>query len=159
MQLILLLLSDVEHVVLRQLIASQNKRQTLPDIVEIALVHLQPAIFERGLRREHNVLDVLPFVVEEDVEHLLVLTLDGVAIEHLHLYVLPEGVLVARLFEFFFFGGETLNDFLRTWSPWAQTYRVRLLGQGTGSRDQGDQQKAKQKHPAQCGVVVSSHPV
>ncbi len=51
-------------------------------------------------------------VVEDHVEDLLVLAVDGVALQGLHLYALGPGVLLARHFELFFLGGKALDQII-----------------------------------------------
>ena len=63
------------------------------------------------LRSEHHVLDAVALVVEHDVENFVVLAVHGVAVEGLDFHVLAIGVLVARLGEFRFLGGEALDNF------------------------------------------------
>ena len=64
------------------------------------------------MRRKDHVLHLFPLVVKGHVEHFLVGAVDRIAVERHNLDVLPVGVLVPRLFEFFFFGGEVLDDFV-----------------------------------------------
>ena len=51
-------------------------------------------------------------VVEQHVENLVIFAIHRVAIDGLHLHVLTIGILLSRLLEFRFFGGELLDDLL-----------------------------------------------
>ena len=59
---------------------------------------------------ENHVIQPLALIIENNVKNLLILAGDVVAVEHLHFHRLPVGVLIARRFEFFLFGGEALNN-------------------------------------------------
>ena len=55
-------------------------------------------------------VEALALVVEQNVVDLLVLAIDGVAVQRLHGHALPVGVLLARDLELLFLGGELLDD-------------------------------------------------
>src|SRR5512147_1670863 len=67
---------------------------------------------QRGLRREYDALLAAALVVEGDFHDLVILAVDGVAVHGLHLHILAVSVVVARLLELFFLGGEALDDLL-----------------------------------------------
>ena len=108
MQFVFLLLADVEDVVFRNFLAGEHKGQAVADILNVAFIERQAALFEGRLRGEHHVLDAVALVVKYNVEDFLVLTGYGVTVEGLYLDVLPVGVLVAGLFELLFLSGEAL---------------------------------------------------
>ena len=66
------------------------------------------------LRREDHVLQMPSLIVIGDIENFTVLAGDGIAVKGLDLHVLPECVAVACFLKHFFFGGEFLDDLLRS---------------------------------------------
>ena len=52
----------------------------------------------------------MALVVEQNIDDLAVLAVDGVALERLHHHILAIGVLLARNLELLFLGGKLLDD-------------------------------------------------
>src|SRR5208282_4646434 len=99
--------------------------------------------------KDHG-LELASLVVKGHVEHLLVGTVRGVAVERHYLDVLPVGVLIARLLELFFLGGEALDDFLdRDPLELGFVEGTFLRARRLGNHD--DEQDERQQGAQQCG--------
>ena len=143
-QFVLLLLADIKDVVFGQILGREDKGQFVPDILHVFPRHIN--LLQAGLGSKHHVLNAVTFVVEQDVEHFVVFTVHGAAVQGLYLYVLAVRILLARLGELGFFFSETLDDFFRADTCGLRIVEGAFLGKCWHDRDcagQAEQQTAE----------------
>src|SRR4029077_11082445 len=127
-QFILLLLSHVQNLILRDLITGQHKWQTITNIKQVLLGHGNATIFDRRLRRVHDVFQPLSVVVEGNIEDFPVLARASIAIQSMPSNALTVRVLVACLLEFFFFSSEAMNNLVSGNTPWFGSIKGTFVG-------------------------------
>jgi len=119
-QFVLLLLADIQDVVFGQILGREDKGQFVPDIFHVFSRHVN--LLQAGLGSKDDVLNAVPFVVEQDIKHLVVFAIDGAAVQGLHFYVLTIVILLSRLGKLRFLFSETLDDLFR-----GDTGRLRIV--------------------------------
>src|SRR5215471_11820780 len=137
-QFVFRLLADIEDVVVGKIFGCEHERQLMTNVGEVFLGHID--FLQAGLGSEYHVLNALAFIVEDDVENFVILAVDGLAIERLHLLILTVGVIVAGLGEFRLFGSKALKNLIGSNVFGSSALERALLGESGHQRRRRQQQ-------------------
>ena len=154
-QLVLLLLSQVAHVIVGQVVDGHGKRHPFFNVVQVLLRNLDAA--QRVLRRKLHLLNPSAAVVKQHVEDLLIFPVHRAALQRLHLHALRPGILLARRLELLLLGGKALDQLRDADALGRNVPEFALLRKEPPANQRRQPQQAEHEYPQAADQRSSRH--